>query len=934
MEDNNIYVGIDLGTTNSVIATVNKKYNGDVVSAIVDIPRPKEIYQTSFGKSKFSTAREHTLPSLVYYRDEEDFKPVVGDVAKTVYPMRPYLVAKSIKSQMSNPTVMGLSENVRDKTPSKVASRILEHMLFEFAKQYRIKNIKDAVITVPANFNPAMCKATLEAAEFAGLETKYPDGTDKPMLLSEPDAVIYDLYNQIKNGTISGELMNFNKKQNVIVFDLGGGTLDITMHIIKPSDNEVMEIEEIATNRYTLLGGDDFDKVLAEAMFTRYLSQYEKHPDVIQNMYRDKSKIMPELLRYAEVLKLCANDEFSNEETAFSGWDDSDDNASIDAGGNMNNGYSYDDIFYKDDIENIYSDLMGRDLRFEDYKRIDSIENKRNIIFPILDVLSKAEKIIGEENLRVDNVILNGGMSKFYMIRDRIEEFFGFKPLTTMDPDLSVARGAAIYHYTLLNRNDIKEHMSAVSVDTKKDDNPKEFIKENNKIVDNTADSDNDYGIKFGKRKLNESLYLGLKNGTTEKIIPAGSSIPFQSEQKKGFKIEPKQSRIAIPIKTKNIDGEYVTIANGNIFFKTFYPRGAYVSFILTMNENKIITMNAWTSNDIDCENVIERGSCSIDIEDFAESNKKNKLVSASGNSLNAKGEINFILQMCGNYINTKDSHKRADINNKIKLSTSNILKASNKEDFAEPILESLNSNLYADVDLRLFVIARKIAHTWTDENRRVLARRCISKLSVEFEGFSCKTFEKNRNSEIIKTLSVCGSDSDIKKLEAIHDKSHYRNSCIYTYAIQRKGLKHLNKWLKEDIENAVKFASKPNHLQETAYFTGIAYRKDIDQALQSPSEKECLKKLIYAVNSGKLKNAALISSIIAIGFISDQRFNNILPSEIINEAYKCIDQVEYIYNPSELTNTEKPIMLVKKMISGESLLEDEEKFLLGKIDN
>ena len=81
----------------------------------------------------------------------------------------------------------------------------------------------------------------------------------------------------------------------MLVFDLGGGTLDITMHEIKRREDnkEILKVDEIATNRYTLLGGDDFDEVIAGAMYERYLKQYGSHPDVVK-------VIMPQLLVYAE----------------------------------------------------------------------------------------------------------------------------------------------------------------------------------------------------------------------------------------------------------------------------------------------------------------------------------------------------------------------------------------------------------------------------------------------------------------------------------------------------------------------------------------------------------------------------------------------------------------------------------------------------------
>ena len=79
---------------------------------------------------------------------------------------------------MGNPEVTGLSEDIPDKTPAKISARILKHMISEASKINR-KEIRHAVITVPANFDSAMCKATLDAAALAGIEVCNPDGTEK-----------------------------------------------------------------------------------------------------------------------------------------------------------------------------------------------------------------------------------------------------------------------------------------------------------------------------------------------------------------------------------------------------------------------------------------------------------------------------------------------------------------------------------------------------------------------------------------------------------------------------------------------------------------------------------------------------------------------------------------------------------------------------------
>lgn len=81
-DHSDLCVGIDLGTTNSVLATINTKGNGDIVSKVVDIPRAVDTYNTITSETKLTTEKKPTLPSFVYYRQEKNYQPLVGDFAK------------------------------------------------------------------------------------------------------------------------------------------------------------------------------------------------------------------------------------------------------------------------------------------------------------------------------------------------------------------------------------------------------------------------------------------------------------------------------------------------------------------------------------------------------------------------------------------------------------------------------------------------------------------------------------------------------------------------------------------------------------------------------------------------------------------------------------------------------------------------------------
>ncbi len=820
-DHNDLCVGIDLGTTNSVLATINEKANGDIVSKVVEIPREIDMFVAMAGDAKLTTTKKPTLPSCIYYRQEKNYEPLVGDFAKMQYPLRPHLVAKSIKSQMGKPVAEGLSLDIPDKTPAEISSRILKHMLKEVNRIYRCE-ITDAVITVPANFDSAMCKATRDAAELAGIKVKNLDGTERPVLLSEPNAVIYDLINQVHNGEISNRILDLSEQRKVLVFDLGGGTLDITMHEIKrrKDNSDVLKVNEIATNRYTLLGGDDFDEEIAKVMYERYLKQFQKYPEIVLKLRQNEKVIMPQLRVYAEYLKLELNERCGDE--FDSGWDDPEDEIEIPIGGAMGGiGYAYDDTFTQEEVENILSTFMASELSYHDYKRIDKISNTRNIIYPILDVLKKASDKLQTPDITVDAVIVNGGMSKFYMVTDRLKEFFGFEPIVALDPDQAVARGAAVYHYYLHKYEEMQDDMKMLgdemSHETVKEISEKVAFENTNNVIktsDRTVNQEElvlkpkavekpiipNMAIQWGNTILNDCLYLGVKNGAVHEIIPTGTELPYTSPVMTGFKVEPGQNMIAIPIKSQNIDGSYRIIANGNISFKKHYNDGAFVAFMIHMGSNKVITMKAWTSKDKEGNDKIEEGYVEIAIDNSEKSKIKSKFVAPSGSKLQPKAEINSMLQLCQNFEKCRNKNEKSKISKKLSSCVSNICNAGNKDKFADVVLEALSDLSSEEARQRLFVIARKVGTEWNEIQKRKLASICMAQINADINGFSIGGAKVSTNIQAVYTLSICATIEQLNRLEALHGFSRYVQACLYTHAKTRTDLQ----WLQEFISTLV----------------------------------------------------------------------------------------------------------------------------------
>lgn len=933
-EHNDLCVGIDLGTTNSVLATVNLKANGDIVSKVVDLPRAVDVYNSAAGKARLNTQKKPLLPSCVYYREEHGYEPLVGDFAKNQYALRPHLVAKSIKSQMGSAHAEGLADEIMDKTPAQVSARILQHMLREASKIYRTE-IKDAVITVPANFDSVMCQATRDAAALAGIQVTNKDGSERAVLLSEPNAVIYDLINQVQNGEISNHIIDLNSEKNVLVFDLGGGTLDITMHKIKRREDcpDVLKVDEIATNRYTLLGGDDFDQAIANVMFEHYQRQYATYPEVVRKLQQEKKAIMPQLLNYAEELKL----ELSERQRADSDYAAADDfswyDEKFDVGGNMGGiGYSYDDSFTQEDVEKILQPFMGQSLQFADYKKIDSLQDTKNIIYPILDVLQKsAAKLAGE--VKVDAVIVNGGMSKFYMVINRLREFFGLEPIVALDPDQAVARGAAVYHYYLHKyAQQMQEDMRMVGADAPalqplpgKAAAPKAAAA----AVQQRA------AIEWGKNILNDSLYLGMLNGAVRELIAGGTELPYQSDYIKGFQLLPDKAEIAIPIKRRTFGDTYQTIGNGHLKLKHGYKDGAYVAIRVLMGSNKVLSMEMLLSSDVDMQQILEQKTAEIIIGggNLDASATKLKFNPPVGTKLDVHNELNNLKNLCERKYTAKGNAQK-DVINKLSQSSSSIATAGNKAEFARPLLEMLCYTNNDELRLRLFTIARKHVVYWTEQQRQSLARECLNQLQGVLQGFPYYGPKINVNIQAIYTLGCCGSKEQVAKVQPLAAENRYYTASLYALGKSRVA----GSFVQEVFQRDAYCESNKCNLQVTAHALGMALRLEDGGRAAGLDVDQAVKDLCFIINNRTVLDvnysSEIVCCLIALAYACDQRFGgNTVSAASMELARQTLANLNRNYSTEVMMRLAKAAGVAYKMLDGESLSEDEEEFLLKKLE-
>ena len=372
-------IGIDLGTTNSLVAS---GYSGEV-EVLLD--------ETGSG----------LVPSVVNYGQGQI--PLVGKLAKEIATRDPKNTISSIKRllgrsklegieadqfqqyQFSSDSRTGLPEIITDagcKDPIQISSDILTQLASQ-ARQNFDSEIEGVVITVPAYFNDAQRQQTKQAAELANLNVL--------RLINEPTAaaLAYGL--------------NTQEEGKIVVYDLGGGTFDVSILSLRRGVFEVL-----ATGGDTALGGDDIDYAICNWMMEHGLSKQLL-----------ESKGYSELVRYANLIK----HELSDNDTV--------------------------DLKFKD-----WCGTLNR----EDFKKICEPFIKRTIN-ACRRVLRDSEIAVAD----VDNVIMVGGSTRSPIIREEVERYFGMPPLTSIDPDLVVAVGAGIQAEVLVG-NDTADNFLLLDV--------------------------------------------------------------------------------------------------------------------------------------------------------------------------------------------------------------------------------------------------------------------------------------------------------------------------------------------------------------------------------------------------------------------------------------------------------------------------------------
>ena len=343
-------IGIDLGTTNSCVA-------------VLEAGVPKVIPNPEGSR---------TTPSVVAFKKGEK---IVGESAKRQALTNPNTVS-SIKRKMGTAEKVELEG--KKYTPEEISAMILAYMK-DYAEAYLGEKVDKAVITVPAYFEDAQRQATKNAGKIAGLEVE--------RIINEPTAAALAYGLEKDEG------------QTILVYDLGGGTFDVS--ILELGDG-VFEVKSTAGNNH--LGGDDFDNRIIDYL----VKEFKKENDV--DLTKDKMA-MQRLKEVAEKAKK-------------------------DLSGMVSTQVSAPFIAKGDDGEPLHLDMTLTRAKFEDLIS-DLVEST---IDPVKQAIKDA-KITKKD---IDKVIFVGGSTRVPLVYDTVVKELGKEPSREVNPDEAVAMGAAI----------------------------------------------------------------------------------------------------------------------------------------------------------------------------------------------------------------------------------------------------------------------------------------------------------------------------------------------------------------------------------------------------------------------------------------------------------------------------------------------------------
>jgi molecular chaperone DnaK (HSP70) len=430
-----VLIGIDLGTTTTLVARALQEEEDSVSVKVIGIPQ---------GNVELSY-----LPSVAYFPPGEE--PLVGLQARKRGPQEDATrYVRAVKRQMGRRVLLPVVE----REPYQVSALYLEKALQE--ARYKLP-ADDMVftVTVPASFTTNQRADTLRALRYACSQAgvQYPEKDEGKLFISEPVAAMLAFLNDEFEKPKAVRHLDFSEPRRIIVYDIGGGTLDLTMVFVdSPRRDDVsgltdLDIHVDEIGYYNPFGGEDFDRALAEALYTRLM---ERFPDLhsialtpeerlgvrlqLINQAQDVKERLSEQMRATDDLLLF--DEPEEATHYYSG--------EITIHGQL---YSLEGEITEPEFRQAVADLVAQQPK--------GLQRK-NLITPLRDLLAQGNW----DPKQLDGLLIVGGAARLPLVEQAVRDYWpNDRVWVHQPPDHAVVTGAAIYSY-LRDRADfaLKEH--------------------------------------------------------------------------------------------------------------------------------------------------------------------------------------------------------------------------------------------------------------------------------------------------------------------------------------------------------------------------------------------------------------------------------------------------------------------------------------------
>jgi molecular chaperone DnaK (HSP70) len=431
-----VLVGIDLGTTTTLIGRAVEEKDSIAVS-VIDIPQ---------GDKELSY-----LPSVAYFPPGKDEEPLVGlEAQKRGLQEDASRYVRAVKRQMGRRVLLPVVE----RAPYQVSALYLAKALSE--ARYKLPGDEMVfTVTVPASFTTNQRADTLlalrKACDQEGIS--YPEDDEGQLFVSEPVAAMLAFLNKEFEKPQIARHLDLSEPRRIVVYDIGGGTLDLTMVFVEPRGSEVKGLTDLNMNvdeigYYNPFGGEDFDLALAKFLYDRLMERFpELH--AIRLTPEQRLGVRLQLMDQAKEIREKLSDQMQDTDDAL--FFDDPEEASY---------YYSGEITIQGQLYSLEGEINESQFKssIADFITCEADGKRKNLITPLKDLLEKSKL----DPARLDGLLIVGGAARLPLIPETLKAYWpNDRVWVFQPPDHAVVTGAAIYSYLRRRADFVLEEQAA-----------------------------------------------------------------------------------------------------------------------------------------------------------------------------------------------------------------------------------------------------------------------------------------------------------------------------------------------------------------------------------------------------------------------------------------------------------------------------------------